>query len=54
MESLKKKTDGLVLATNLVINEFTDRSIQSGIMYGYAVFCCRYYVYSTPATCQIG
>ena len=50
----QKKTDGLVLATNLVINEFTDRSIQSGIMYGYAVFCCRYYVYSTPATCQIG
>ena len=45
-------TDGKVIASQISETEFCDKTIVSGINYGYAVFAHRANVFSKPAVCS--
>lgn len=49
----KQYADGEVLAADLNALEYQDSSLSPGVSYGYAVFACRYGVYSEPAGCEV-
>ena len=49
----ERHSDGDMLAQNLSVLEYKDKTIQPGISYGYAVFAQRYGVYSDGVTCEV-
>lgn len=49
----RQHADGEILSAELSGLEYRDTTLKPGISYGYAVFACRYGVYSDPVVCEI-
>lgn len=47
------RNDGTELVSDLTDLHYEDGTIQSGMLYGYAVFACRYTAVSAPASCTL-